>query len=305
MSFHLFFQRLRIPAGEGKYDVEKSSHDRIIFQFGSSKVHLFNSTQAIEENNVEQFDSERTTEHFTASLASGDALFIPAGWSWQQETSNDYISLEFYWKLESNADSTSFECGDQITKDFLTISFPKDRRIDLLSVIEFEELHHFIKEYYLSQNSMDFHHFMTVLLTDDQFAGLPEWDEESQDVAREMFNQMDYNNDGVLSKEDFSEITKEDLQLVAGRIEDRLADFEDIREDAKAERRGSLADAKKKASSNLDDIRKLIQDGFGEILGDIDVATAKESNTDSEIADIKRIENLIKNHKVQNSKDEL
>ncbi|GFV12343.1 hypothetical protein TNCV_1538381 [Trichonephila clavipes] len=50
---------------------------------------------------------------------------------------------------------------------------------------------------------------------------------------------MDYNSDGVLSKEDFSKITKEDLQLLAGRIEDRLADFEDIREDAKAEKRVS------------------------------------------------------------------
>ncbi|GFY55171.1 uncharacterized protein TNIN_322181, partial [Trichonephila inaurata madagascariensis] len=169
--------RLRIPAGEWRYDVEKSSHDRIIFQFGSSKVHLFNSTQAMVENNAEQFESDGTTEQFTASLVSGDALFIPAGWSLQQETSKDYVSLEFYWNLGSKADSTSFECGDHITKDFLTISFPKDPRIDLLS--------------------------------DDQFAGLPEWDEESRGIAKEMFNQMDYNNDGVLSKEDFSKITKE------------------------------------------------------------------------------------------------
>ncbi|GFV12348.1 uncharacterized protein TNCV_1538431 [Trichonephila clavipes] len=72
--------RLRIPAGEWRYDVEKSSHDRIIFQFGSSKVHLFTSSQAMAGNDAEQFESERTTEQFTASLVSGDALFIPAGW---------------------------------------------------------------------------------------------------------------------------------------------------------------------------------------------------------------------------------
>ncbi|GFV12346.1 hypothetical protein TNCV_1538411 [Trichonephila clavipes] len=120
------------------------------------------------------------------SLNRSPTVYIFFFRSWEQETSNDYISLEFYWNLGSKADSTSFECGDHITKDFLTLSFPKDPRIDLLSVIEFEELHHFIKEYYLSPESIDFHHFMTVLLTDDQFAGLTEWDAESRDIAREV-----------------------------------------------------------------------------------------------------------------------
>ncbi|GFS71748.1 EF-hand domain-containing protein [Nephila pilipes] len=303
-------KRLRIPAGKWRYGIEKSSQHRIIFQFGSSEVHLFNTTQTSSQATEENNDLGKTTEYFTASLTSGDALFIPADWSLQQETSNDYISLEFYWNLESNADSTSSpECGDQLTKDFLRISFPEDPRIDLLSVIEFDELHHFIKEYYLSPKSMDFQNFMAVLSTEDHLVGMPEWDEESRDIAREMFLQMDYNGDGVLSKEDFSSIIKKELRLLAGRLEDRLADFEDIREDAKAERKGgSLAEERKKVSNNLDDIKKFIEDGFGEIIGDIHALNAKEALTteaNAEMTEDKRIENLLKYYKEQISKDEL
>ncbi|XP_035211311.1 uncharacterized protein LOC118185549 isoform X2 [Stegodyphus dumicola] len=292
--------RLIIRSGDWKSSFSANDHHSFICQVnGNSRYHLIHPTRinsksalsdanknSISEDHSLHPDLSHAEEYTLVSLEPGDCVYIPFLWCQQWNTTGEYVGLTMSWNSDINS-SLSKECQEQ-QKQLLSLNFPNDPEEDIFAELAFIEMHYFIKKYYLkTKDSMNLESFVTAFLMDKHIDGILKWNDECKEIARE------------------------ELLDVAGRIEDRLADFQDIIDDQQLENKGSVFDIAKKASDQTDEIRKLIEDGFSEIFNDIEAAKsdgstsdkdkAKERTTSHEMEQIKKIEKLIKDSISENS----
>lgn len=77
--------------------------------------------------------------------------------------------------------------------------------------------------------ALDLDAFVELLRKDPgMVADLPEWDDECQGVAEELFAILDRNQDQKLSSEDVSGLHLEDVELWAARAYDRFIDMAEV-----------------------------------------------------------------------------
>ncbi|KFM78922.1 hypothetical protein X975_16825, partial [Stegodyphus mimosarum] len=290
--------RLIIRSGEWKSSFSANDHHSFICQVnGNSRYHLIhptkiNSKSALSDANKNLISADHSLhpdlshveEYTVASLEPGDCVYIPFLWWQQWNTTGEYVGLNMNWNSDVNS-SLPKECQEQQKPKLLSLNFPYDPEEDLFAELAFIEMHYFIKEYFLKPKaSMNLESFVIALSMDKHIDGILQWNDECKEIAREMFHQLDINGDGILSIKDFGKVSYEELQDVTGRIEDRLADFQDIIDDQQLEKKGSVFDIAKKASEQTDEIRKLIEDGFSEIFNDIEVGKSDGSASDKDKA---------------------
>ena len=108
--------------------------------------------------------------------------------------------------------------------------------------MEDEDLYHLVHagDTYLS-SSLDFEHFVNILKKDDILVNptLPEWDTECQDMAEELFEHLDANNDEMIDNQDLI-ILIEKKKMKNALIYNKVRDFDEITFDMKVRLSGAM-----------------------------------------------------------------
>ena len=122
-------------------------------------------------------------------------------------------------------------------------------KTNLYEILNLNEPHQFhmihAGDKYLSssEKSLNQAKFIELLKTDLNFvSSMPEWDNECQDVAKELFTLLDTNEDGVLNQDDLEFYVKpeEKIPRLSQTIANKNKEFNEIGFDMKIRKAGAI-----------------------------------------------------------------
>lgn len=174
-----------------------------------------------------KYPSLKDVEYFNVTMEPGDCLFIPYKWYHQVRSYDRNIAVNVWWKHQADFIPTDCDMEPNQTLDkFKFAALEKEDSSDE----EPEDLMTHL-ESFISQGPLTFETFEeqlkqdSVMVGEDQF----DWNEQFSSVAKQIFQVLDKDKDGMFSNLDVEQLAQDDS--VVSVLENELARIEDLIED--------------------------------------------------------------------------
>ncbi|XP_041355026.1 uncharacterized protein LOC121372652 [Gigantopelta aegis] len=191
--------------------------------------------------NYKQYPSLRQAEYHKVTVNSGDCIFIPTKWYWQQNcvANTKAVDVTWYHKIKNVKPS---ECLNYTATPTLNmVDFPD--QISLTDSSMLIAIQHF-SSYLISSPSLTYKHFEAELKKDKKLLSkMLNWTDEFEEITVEVFQLLDINSDQSFSVSDLQLITPEKLTKLHPLLDDLLADYQDILTDQQEDTKESAEPA--------------------------------------------------------------
>ncbi|KAI8518322.1 hypothetical protein Bbelb_043390 [Branchiostoma belcheri] len=220
------------------------------------------SSMDVEAVDFTKYPFMRDVEYHRVNMSAGDCLYIPYRWYHQVNSYGRNIAVNVWWEhnLKKYVEALSQDCGD-LSEDATLADFNIENPQEEQPADHLKEFLDSVKD-----ETVTFDVFEASVKKDRVATELIIWTPECRQIIKEMFDEIDRNEDSVLTQDELDLMQEEELEEVLG---EKLDGIRTVIIDQVAQLRQSVEAevARGRAESYVELVKKLLDEGRTTLAG--------------------------------------